>query len=156
MLASLPSNSRLSQAGQSDEVALRSILPRLFPENPMNSTQVNCPLRVLVVGTPSTCRSLVDTLNDPSVEVVGRVHTLDDAVYAAAVLAPHFALLDEGMSEAAHLVSEWTNAVIIPTPTADRVPRAKEIEECEPAAGFLEIVIRLATVAPPRALASGG
>jgi len=65
-------------------------------------------------------------------------------------------LLDEGMSEAAHLVSEWTNAVIIPTPTADRVPRAEEIEECEPPAGFLEIVIRLATVAPPRALASGG
>ena len=115
-LASLPTR-------QSDEVALHNIelciLPRLFPENPMDSTQVNGPLRVLVVGTPSSCRSLVDTLNDPSVEVVGRVHTLDDAVYAAAVLAPHFALLDEGMSEAAHLVSEWTNAVIIPTPTAE-------------------------------------
>lgn len=122
----------------------------------MDSMLATVPLRVLLVGDASFCRSLTETLSASPVEIVAKANTLDDALHAAELLIPHVALLDEEMSEAAHLMSDWTSAVVVRSPADDAVAHAHRRDRHAYDAGFLQVVMRLATVAPPRALVVPG
>lgn len=123
----------------------------------MDSAFATTPLRVLLVGRASFCRSFAETLSAPLFEIVAKTHTVDDAMHAAVLLVPQVALLEEAMSDVAHSISEWTNTVIVPTRTDDLVPHADHLaDDHGHDAGLLQVVMRLAAVAPPLALAAPG
>ena len=156
MLASL--GTRQARAGRSlcDTIGEPSSPQHHVSRHLMDSAFATNPAS-RVARRPSFCSSLAETLSAPLSRSSAKTHTVDDAMHAAAVLAPQVALLEEAMSDVAHSISEWTNTVIVPTRTDDLVPHADHLaDDHGHDAGLLQVVMRLAAVAPPLALAAPG
>ena len=122
------------------------------PTDPLPNCQPRA--RVLLVGQPGFCRSVVGTLPTVSVKVVGHAHTVDSAMLAAESLLPDLALLEVEMSDVAHRLSEWTGVVIVSTrPVAALVSGGRD-DVTLPDVHVLPLVIELASVVSPVALST--
>ena len=105
--------------------------------------------QVLLVGHPGFCRSLVGPLRQARADVVGLEHTGESAVRAAAALGADLILLENGMLDIAHRLSEWASVVIVSGPSDGFELHSREAGVAANGAEFVPLAMNLALMAAP-------